>query len=358
MPLDVIAIEDSRWPGLIESFGADVFYEREYCKLQQQRMPALPRLFHYRDDLGEVMDVVMEKQISSLNFYREAHLPTLQNPADIVSAEYNGPIVHADAIVVSEVFRRFRSSLAEYYRSHGVVTEFVRFHPFQSAVDRVREMEDCVSVSEVIYIDLSEGYDTAKRKYRKGHRAAATKADRIGVNVRFVDPTEENIGRLTTLYTDTMRRRNAIAERSRSHDFFESLFRCLGRNALLVEAQLGEQCCVSAVFLLGRGHVWYMFAGTNPDLKSSEGGILLLDRVAHWAAEAGYSTFVLGGGWSLGDSIYSFKRGFSHLVRPVFQLRKVHNQTALNVLMEAKTNYDVKRGRATHVNYFPPYWLD
>lgn len=357
MPLDVVAIEDNRWPRLVQSFGADVFYKREYCKLQQQRMPAVPRLFHYRDELGEVIDVVMEKQISSLDFYRDASLPKLQNPADIVSAEYNGPIVHADANTASEVFRRFRSSLGEYYRSHEIVTEFVRFHPFQSAVDHVREIEECVSVSEVIYIDLCQGYDTAKHEYRKGHRAAVTKAGRLGVNVRFVDPTEENIGRLTALYTDTMRRRNAIAERARSHGFFESLFRCLGKNALLVEAQLGEQCCVSAVFLLGQGHVWYMFAGTNPDLKSIDGGILLLDRVAHWAAESGYSTFVLGGGWSLGDSIYSFKRGFSHLVRPVFQLRKVHNATTLNLLVDAKTNYDAKLGRATHLNYFPPYWL-
>jgi hypothetical protein len=238
------------------------------------------------------------------------------------------------------------------------VTEFVRFHPFQSAIDHVREMKECVSVSEVIYIDLSQGYETAKHGYRKGHRAAVTKAAGVGVNIRFVDPSEENVGRLTALYTDTMRRRNAVAGRTRSHDFFESLFRCLGKNALLVEAQLGEQCCVSAVFLLGWGHVWYMFAGTNPDLKSSEGGILLLDRVAHWGAESGYSTFVLGGGLSLGDSIYSFKRGFSYLVRPVFQLRKVHNATALNVLMEAKTSYDAKLARATHLNYFPPYWLD
>jgi Acetyltransferase (GNAT) domain len=358
MPLDVLTVEDIRWLRLVESFGAVVFYQPEYCELQQERMPAFPLLFHYHDELGEVLDVVLEKQVSTLDFYRDASLPMLQNPTDLVSAEYNGPIVRADPETAREVIRRFRSSVDAHCLSQGVVTEFVRFHPFLSAIDHVREIEECICVSEVIYIDLSKGYEAARHGYRKGHRAAATKAARSGIEIRFVDPNPENIGKLTALWNDTMRRRNAIAERVRSHAFFDRLFRSLGKNAVLVEAQHGEECAVSALFLLGDTQLWYMYAGTNPDLKSSEGGVLLLDRVAHWAAESGYSTLVLGGGSSRDDSIHSFKRGFSHLARPVFQLRKVHNAAALKLLLEAKISYDAKVARATQLNYFPPYWLD
>lgn len=109
---------------------------------------------------------------------------------------------------------------------------------------------------------------------------------------------------------------------------------------------------MSAVFLLRHSHVWYMYAGTNSYLKSRA------ESCCSIASPSGLRNLVTRPLSSAvghrGASVYSFKRGYSRLVRPVFQMRKIHNADPLKVLMEAKTTYDGKLARATLVDYFPP----
>ena len=141
-------------------------------------------------------------------------------------------------------------------------------------------------------------------------------------------------------------------------DYFHEIFARLSGRALLVESYIGDHIISSAIFLLGRKHVWYYYSGTMPEMRLNAANNLLVDRAIAWRALHGYEYLVLGGGFTPGDGMFVNKRGYSHLVAPTYHFRKVHDIEALKQLEQAKAEYDKTLGRPTRTDYFPSYWLE
>jgi hypothetical protein len=83
----------------------------------------------------------------------------------------------------------------------------------------------------------------------------------------------------------------------------------------------------------------------------------MLDRAIHWACEQGFDHFILGGGIEPGDSTHASKRGFSHHSASIHHMKRIHNEKAMNLLVDAKRAYDSRLGLPTRTAYFPSYWL-
>jgi serine/alanine adding enzyme len=352
----VIGIDDARWEETTTPTEADVFYHPDFCRFRYGGSRDRPVMFRYEDDLGIVFDVTVVRQIAELPFFAEVGSHFGSSPVDLVSPEYNGPMVVGSFKDQSELLRRYRDAVGEYCRDHGVVTEFVRVHPLSECVQELNGVEALVTASEIVYVDLKAGYEVAANGYRRGHRRTIKRAAKEGAHIEIVAPTPQRIERLAAAYAETMLRRGAGTYYSHDLAYFESLFQNLGNRALLVEAYAGNGGLAAVnVFFVGSRYVWDMYLGTVESQRRTGANHFKYDRMICWAAENGYQRLMMGGGFAPGDDLYLYKLGYSSLTAPVRHLRKVHNSGILERLLKMKSEFDLRLGQPTRSNYFPSY---
>ena len=350
---------DSRWPAAAGATPLDVFYSPDYARFRVEALGERPIALVYEDSLGRVLDVTSIKQIAKLPFFSRIAGSLARPRVDLASPEYNGPIVVAEPGAEDDLLRRYRSAVDEYCSDLGVVTEFVRLHPFETRDATLRALSPLVSVSDVVYVDLRGGYTSARAGYQKRRLTQVRQAETAGVEIRFASPDADASQRFSDLYAETIAGKSDVKSyHRRPAGFFASLFRHLGERALLVESYVEGALASAAIALLGPRRAWYMYAGRQPNAATKGAHKLLLDRLVAKASERGLEALVLGGGFDPGDGLYYFKRGFSKLTLPVRQLRRVHDGATLALLEQAKAEHDSALGIETRHDYFPSYWLE
>lgn len=216
-------------------------------------------------------------------------------------------------------------------------------------------------MSDILYVDLRNGYDAARKRYRKGHKWAAQKAARDGASWKIVEPDDGHLSSFMRLYEWTQQRNGTRSMYIQNKQFFRSLFDTLKTRALLAESYARGELVSSSIFLNDTRCLWYQYSGSALDLLGSNAHTYLMDKMVEWAVCKGFSFLVLGGGGNPhdpSDGIAKFKRGFSHLMGKVYQLKKVHHPSTLEILLLAKERYNRRLGREVQGNWFPSYWLD
>lgn len=315
----------------------------------------------YQDDLGTAFDVTAIKNVSSLPFYEDIAAQFSSPPVDLANPVYNGPLLVCATADRGELLRRYRVAVHRFCADNNVVTEFIRFHPLYSYSSELGQIEELIPVSDILYVDLRNGYEAAHKQYRKGHKAAARKAARDGASWKIVEPTEENLASFMRLYQSTQQRNLTRAPYVQGAQFFRALFDALRDRALLAESHAKGKLVSSSVFVEDTECLWYQYSGSVLELLSTDAHTYLMDRMIEWAASKTFSYLVLGGGGDPhdpSDRIAKFKRGFSHLMGKVYHLRRVHNSSMLEKLLLAKENYNRSLGREVQKDWFPSYWLD
>ena len=315
----------------------------------------------YQDDLGVAFDVTFFKNIAGLPFYENVAGQFAHEPVDLANPVYNGPIVISADADHFELLRRYRKALDQFCADNHVVTEFIRFHPLYEETAALSRVEELIPVSDILYVDLRQGYEAARRSYRKGHRSAAQKAAREGASWSFVEPDDSHLATFMRLYEWTQARNGTRSVYIQKQPFFRSMFDLLKGRVLLAESYFAGSVVSSSIFLDDKTCLWYQYSGSDLDLLRTDAHTYLMDRIAEWAAERRISYFVLGGGGDPhdpADRIAKFKRGFSHLMGKVHQTKKVHDPATLEALSLAKENYNRSLNREVRRDWFPSYWLD
>ena len=358
VPLEVIPLNDERWDETVSRFPAGIFYTTRFCKFRACSAGISPVMLRYVDDRGLVFDVTTIKEISSLPFFCMVSQHFSSPPIDIASAEYNGPVVAGITGEEHGLLSAYRAAVDGYCAEHNVVTEFVRIHPMSSIAAVLAKIVPLIPASDMVYVDLRSGYDAARSNYSNKRRQEMNRAARCGARIEIVRPDPEAVLRCSRLYNDTMRRKAAKSIRVFDADYFVTLFDWLSEETLLVEAFMKDALASSTVFLLDHKNIWALYTGTVYELRDSDANLYMTDRMIAWAAERGYEYFLLGGGLEPDDGMYTYKTRFSKLMSPVRHLRKVHQPELLQILLQAKSEYDRNQGRSTRLDYFPSYWLD
>jgi hypothetical protein len=358
MGFEVLSVDDNRWPDLVRQAGADIFYEPSYCRFETDGTPHRAIMMLYQDDLGTVFDVTVEKSVASLPFFGDIAAEFTSPPIDIASPDYNSPIILSEPGSQDELLKRYRHAVDHYCLERGVVTEFVRFHPMSATADTCAQYLQVTRGAELLYVNLTNGYDHAHEGYRKGHRSTIKKAARDGADFRLVPPTDpEALARLFQLYTETMQRKGAKSVYLLNSAHFDSMSRHLEHRILLMESLFRDQVASVNVFLLGQKHMWFKYSGLDQQLRNTGAHTFMMDRAFHWASNHGFEHVMLGGGIVAGDSTYASKRGFTHTSAPVHHGKKIHNPRLMSRLIQAKQSYDSRLGLPTAADYFPSYWL-
>ena len=232
------------------------------------------------------------------------------------------------------------ATLSDLLRMHGVVSAFVRQHPLINSTWVFRADDDFVVEDPglTIAIDLTQPEDAYRAQARRTHLAdIASWSDRAPL---FEERDQTALAEFGAAYRETMARKGAAHRYLLEDAYFTQLDRELGSacrrvcgNGATPTATAAADSSGDAQPLVNGPHAWamvltcgkaahYHLAATSPDADHAGLSRWLLDQIRLQLASEGFKTFHLGGGvGASGDSLFTFKSGFSRW-RPTFHVVK------------------------------------
>ncbi|TFZ04071.1 GNAT family N-acetyltransferase [Ramlibacter humi] len=217
---------------------------------------------------------------------------------------YGGPLSSSDD---GEFLRAAWQAYAEWMRGHGVVVEYIRFHPvLRNERHYGGHVEDN---REVVMVDLSTDFPAG---YAPRVRQVLKKADRAPIAYREV-PLADAVPRFGAFYRAAM----IALQADPSFLFEDSYFRHLAaipgaRLALCTAAGQPDDWLAAALVLDGRGVREYHLAGSTAAGRQCGAATFVLHQAALSARASGLQCLYLGGGSDRrpDNSLLYFKGGF------------------------------------------------
>lgn len=227
---------------------------------------------------------------------------------------YAGPIC-SDGASQASIDAGFQS-MVDMLKSQGCVSWFMRLHPILNADWQIASGLT-VDHGPTVSIDLTQSHEMLWQNIRPTHRRGIRKATEQGVTVS-IDFARQHMDAFIDVYHSDMRRLGASSYYLFGRDYFDSLFSTLPDNALLMIAKRQDEFAGGVIFTLApsSGIMQYHLSTTHVNYRATQPAKLILHTAALWGKQAGYHQLHLGGGIGAAeDSLFSFKRGFSHDTR-------------------------------------------
>ncbi|WP_046174496.1 GNAT family N-acetyltransferase [Domibacillus indicus] len=311
------------WNKLVKACETpDVFFLADYLALYEQRGEGSARLFVYEE--------------SSENFalypYLLREIPeAVQGKSyfDIVTPYgYGGPLYSHSSLQKDGGFvQRFRKAFSQYCQSEGIVSEFVRFHPYLNNDKGLEEYMLITPVGDIVYNNLEIPEEQIWENIASSKKRRIKKAKKNDVDVLFVDGkdiTPEDVTTFHSIYTETMDKKNASPFYYFSRSFFQSYFRVLAPCVTLAYAvHSGRIISVNLILAGGEFATIHLSASLKEFLPLCPNCYLRYECIL-WAKKKGYRFIDHGGGKEKGDSLFAYKRQFSNSLTEYKVGKKIH----------------------------------
>jgi len=347
----VIALDEERdlWDsalGAIRPGLRDVYFESGYVLLWQRRGDGRAYGAIGTEPGATVLYPFLARELRDV--------PSLGDAADglldLTTAYGYGGILADLSSDETAPLERFRAALGAWCEEQGVVSEFLRFHPFLDTHRRLRPLLEVVDVSETVICDLAPEPEQLLASMDPAHRRGLRKAQRAGLVVR-PEIGDEAYDRFRELYTETMTRREALASYFFDEAYFRDFRRLLGDRQSLLGVFLGDEMVAGGLMMRSQRWAHYHLGGSSAlhlDLRPNN---ILFYEAMLWARRHGAEALHLGGGYRKDDELLRFKRGFG-AGRGTFAIgRAVHRRPDY----ERLTALHRERVGPTVEGYFPAY---
>ena len=251
------------------------------------------------DDGGRVLYPFVSRAIAA------PHLAGVGGPARDLTSPYG----YGGAFAIGRPdAARFWAAHTAWARENGVVAEFVRFALF---ADQLLEYpgdkhEKLVNVVCDLTRDEARIWSDFDHKVRKN----VNRARREGVTIEL-DPSGEHLDEFLRIYTSTMDRRDARRGFYFPRELFASIVRELPGQYTFLHARHQGRIISTELALVSADNVYSFLGGTDASAFELRPNDLLKLELITWAKRAGRRRFVLGGGYTLDDGIFKYKRAFA-----------------------------------------------
>lgn len=322
---------DEAWDALVRTFlNYDVYYLSGYVKAFQLHGDGEPLLFYGEADGVRGINVVMKRDIAA-----DPHFAG-SLPADTYF-DFATPYGYGGWLLEGEgnptpIF----ASYERWCKYHGVVSEFVRYHPVLKNHVRTETAYDVTALGGTIAMDLTSP-ETIWANLTSKNRNVIRKAQKNNVRI-YSGRSPELFETFREIYNATMEKDHAADYYYFAPEFYESICGDLAHNSQLFYAQLPDGTVIaSSIMLWANGRMNYHLSGSRREYQSLAPTNLLLYEAALWGYEAGCKTLHLGGGVGSGeDSLFAFKKSFFrgepcryHIGRKIFDAEKYSALCAL-----------------------------
>ena len=335
--------DDQRWLERIAPITArSLVHHPQYTRVYER----------YGDGVGECF-VYQDGGCVVLYPYLRRTIPESDGLSDITTPYGYGGWVWSSSDPEGEraFLEEFRDTFASYARSTGIVSEFLRFHPFlQNQKGFEGLLNDVTLHCTNALMDLAVGEEGLTSIYRSSYRQCIRKAAASGLVVeqagddRFIDEFFQ-------LYSASMARKRQEGYLRFRREFLEILRAQLGGNLLCFRVRDGSSVASAALFLRYGEYLDYFLAASDPEYLPSHPNHLLLHSVATFGIRTGARWLHLGGGH---PSLQFFKHGFANASCAYYVGRHVHDRYAYDRLT-AERWHDLDQAPAQSSKHFPAY---
>jgi hypothetical protein len=247
---------------------------------------------------------------------------------------YNGPITNCnDPIFLS----KFSTELLGYYHSKNIIAEFIRFCPVIQNHQYLNYIDAIYALDNVI-IDFSKGLEFIwEKSFDRGVRKAIRKAIKNELKYQIFDGWSiktEIIDTFLEVYNLTMSRNDADEYYNFSAEFIKELFKTMPENCLIAFVLLENKVISAELVLFNKSNAYGFLGGTNSDYYFVAPNSFLRYQLIKSLIEKGVKKYSIGGGKTINDSVYTFKKSFSRNVESRFYFgKKIHNQEVYNSII-------------------------
>lgn len=244
---------------------------------------------------------------------------------------YGGWIVEGEK--TEELFRAYEI----WVQKHGVISEFVRFHPTVKNYKQFKSFYEIIQLGEVVHMDLNSPEDIWNNITSKNRNMIrkAVKNDVKVYNGRFPEIYEK----FRLIYNATMDKDNAEDYYYFSPEFYQSVLEDLPENAQMFWAEKNGKVIAASIIVGVNEYLDYHLSGSLSEYSSLAPTNLLLCKVALWGCTNKFRSLYLGGGVGSGkDSLFKFKRAFYKGRLNHFYIgRKIFNHDLYEKLVELRS---------------------
>jgi hypothetical protein len=278
---------------------------------------------------------------------------------DIISPYgYSGPLF--DKNLSRAYLIKFWEFVDQWYESHNVVSEFVRFslnHNYQFYSGKL--IPTLSNVKGYIFPNEKEQWVGFKSKVRNNYRKAIANNLRFEINqdchsVKYIE-------KFYSVYLDTMKRIGANAEYFYSLNYFKNIIERNAANYAFAFVYKDDKLIsVELIFILDKTIYSYL-GGTLSEYFKVRPNDFLKIEVINWARSKGYEYYILGGGRKDDDNLYHYKKSYFPNDPDIlfYTGRKVINVEIYKALdkLANGNNTEVRPSRKPLSNraYFPVY---
>lgn len=319
----------------------DPGYSTEYAQLFEKRESGIAERFIYRSDKGRVDHVYIKRQIPIVNGNDTYY--------DITTPYgYGGPvIVYGEDS--EELLKDYFQAFHDYCISQRIVSEFVRFHLFES--DKIRE-QYYGEVSLVGAHIVKPLFDPLKTDMSSDVKRSLRKAEKLGMTIHF-DITGAHIDQFMDVYCDMLRRNQASSYYYFDREFFDSMHNRLKGKFVYVSAEIDGKIISSRLAIYGSRYGFGFLGGALKEFFHTQATTVVDYHILEFLKKQGCSYFSFGGGINSNDGIYNYKRKFNRNGDHPFYLgKKVHLPEVYDRLVSRHSDLSPIN---SHSAFFPLY---
>ncbi|SIS42459.1 lipid II:glycine glycyltransferase FemX [Salimicrobium flavidum] len=306
--LNIIDLHKSEeWDKIVkENCYDDAYYQSGYIYANKLEFGETPLLLHFEKDDIQIINIVSFRDISENDEFKEI-LPKGEFFDITTPYGYGGIIVNGN--LTQKVKIEFIKEYSNFLKDHGVISEFVRFHPFYETPFQFGDIYDIEYNRKTVYMDLKDE-ESLWGNMKSTSRNRIRKIQERNPEVKSLT-SKRYLKQFIDLYYVTMDKNNAENSYYFSEKYFEELMTSKDQVELfgvLIDGEL-----ISGMIVLkGSESIHYHLGATNPKYYSLSPNNLLFYEVGKWGVRKGYKKFHLGGGHSgENDGLFRFKKSMN-----------------------------------------------
>lgn len=305
---DLPVIKDADWPAV-----DDPGYSMDYAELFEQKEDGIAETFTFENEKGRVDHVYIKRTIP-INTVEGTYF-------DITTPYgYGGPV-----IVYGEdtdgLLKDYYASFREYCREHRIVSEFVRFHLFESREVREQYYGEVSLIGSHITKPLS---GPLKLNMSSDVQRCLKKADKMGMTIH-VDATGDKVSDFLDIYYDMLNRNQASSYYRFNRTFFDEMHKKFSGRFVYVSAEFDGKVISSRLAIYGKRYGFGFLGGTLKDYFYTQATTVVDYHVLNYLKSQNCSYFSFGGGINGKDGIYNYKRKFNKMGdHPFYVGRTIH----------------------------------
>ncbi|GEN50392.1 GNAT family N-acetyltransferase [Alkalibacterium pelagium] len=309
------------WPERV-----DPGYSIEYAQLYEVKESGTAERFSYKSEKGRVDHVYIKRMIPFIlgnDTYYDITTPY----------GYGGPVIiygEDTEGLLKEYYQAFHA----YCIDQRIVSEFVRFHLFESNNVREQYYGEVSLVGAHIVNPLC---DPLKSDMSSDVKRSLRKAEKLGMTIHF-DTTGENIDQFLAIYCDMLIRNQASSYYYFDREFFDDLHKKLKGRFVYVFAEIDGTIISLRLALYGSRYGFGFLGGTLKEFFHTQATTVVDYHILEFLKTQDCSYFSFGGGINGNDGIYKYKTKFNRNGdHPSYVGKKIHLPEVYDLIVSKRS---------------------